>query len=266
LEDEVTLNLEIPRLRNRARYESEKAGELASDAAEKAREAADLAAEQARIAAEQARQALADAGRRMPTVDVPGFDLRSTISAARKVIGDARRSLAEGGDQVMHGAHQLGQQAGRTTKDLRERVDDLRALEIRRKRGRDPWPGVTLILGVVGGIAAMFLFDPRDGARRRALLQDKLRKWARLASERARGQATHMRNVSKGLAHEVRTAIPVRGDQAATETTGQAAGEPDWPSQEAVGAAAGGYAEPSYGDSTYGDVSREPGAANGREL
>lgn len=258
----MTLNFGLPRLHGRAQHESEKASKAASQAAEQARQAADKAAEQARIAADQAREAMADAGQRLSSMDMPSIDLKGTLGSARKILGDARKTLADGGEQLAHGAQQVSQGAGKVGHDLRSTVDEVRQLRITKKQGRSPWPGVTLILGVLGGVAAMFLFDPRDGQRRRTELRDKLGKWGRQASETAQGRAKDLANRSQGLIHEVKTAIPVRGDQDQPErleaTINQPEGQPapDWPSAEPVGSSVGG---------DYGDVSHDPGAPNGRE-
>lgn len=226
---QVTLNLDLPRLRKRAHQEIDKISQAADEAGKQA------------------------SGFQLPNVDIGG-----TLDSARKAIGEARRSLADGGDQLALGAHQVAGQAGKVGQELRHTVDDLRHLRITRQRGRDPWPGVALVIGVASGVAAMFLFDPRDGARRRALLRDKLGKWGRVASEQARGKAEHVRNVSQGIVHDVRTAIPVGAEKAADESST----ELDWPAQEPVGAGVG-YESPTP---SYADVSHEPGAPNGREF
>jgi gas vesicle protein len=226
LELPVTLNLDLPRLRKRADHEIAK---LSGSTEAK-----------------------------LPAIQLPPIGIAGTIDTARKVIGDARRSLTEGGDQVAVQAKDVAKRASAVPQDVRRTVDDLRSLRItREKRRRDPWPGVALIAGVIGGIAAMFLFDPTDGKRRRTMLRDKLAKWGRQASQTAQGRATDLRNRSQGLIHEVRSAMPAR------ETDDDAPvieAQPDWASQEAVGVAAGG-------DTTadYSDMSHQPGTSNGRE-
>ena len=240
----VTLNF-LPSLRQRAQHEMDKVGQAADDA-----------------------------GTQVSNIQLPSIDIGGTIDSARRIIGDARKTLSESGDQIAHGAQQVAQGAqqtaqrvGQVGQDLRGRVDNVKALELRRKR-RDPWPGVALVMGVAGGVAAMFLFDPQDGKRRRALLRDKLGKWSRAASDTAHGRAKDLRNRSQGLIHETRKAIDSKmprdeaGDQAGDELgESTAAGQSDWPAQEPVGAAVGGESRTP----SYSDMSHEPGAPNGRE-
>jgi gas vesicle protein len=223
----ISLNLDLPRLRKRAQAETAKVAHVATDAAQ------------------------GIGGIRLPQVDVG-----ETLKTARKAIGDVRHTLVEGTDQVTKGAEQVAARASDLGHGVRGAVDDLRTLRITRQQTRrDPWPGLALVGGISAGVAAMFLFDPRDGARRRALLRDKLGRWTRIASHRARGTAVDLRNKSQGLIHDVRTAIPVRAEQAAEEAQG--AGRPDWASQEPVGVGVGA------GD--YGELSEQPYAPNGRD-
>ena len=227
----ISLNLDLPRLRRRARAEADKVVHAADGAAR------------------------AVGGVHLPPVGVGG-----SIASARRALGDARRTLAEGSDQLAHGAEHAAARAGEIGHGLRGAVEDVRSLRLVRQppRRRDPWPGLALVGGIAAGIAAMFLLDPQDGRRRRALLRDKLGKWSRVAAREARGRSKDLANRTQGLVHDVRTAIPIRAEQPA-EPVGE--GTPDWASQEPVGAGVGG----GTGSSTYGEVGYEPGPPNGRE-
>jgi hypothetical protein len=55
------------------------------------------------------------------------------------------------------------------------------------------------------GAAAMYLLDPEQGRRRRALARDKMIKARRVVRERASGTARHLGNRAQGLAHEIET-------------------------------------------------------------
>jgi hypothetical protein len=232
----ISLNLDLPRLRKRAQAEADKVAQ----------------------AADSAGQAVS--GIHLPQVDVGG-----TLKNARRALGEARRTLSEGTDEVAVRADQVATKASDighglrgAVDDLRGAVDDLRSLRVVRQQPprRDPWPGLALIGGIGAGVAAMFLFDPRDGARRRALLRDKLGKWSRLAVREARGTAVDLRNRSQGLIHEARTAIASR---VPTETETETETPIEWPTAEPVGAGVGA------GTSTYGEMGYQPGVANGRE-
>jgi hypothetical protein len=54
------------------------------------------------------------------------------------------------------------------------------------------------------GAAAMYLLDPEQGRRRRALLRDQLFHAKRVISERASGKARDLSNRAHGLAAEAR--------------------------------------------------------------
>jgi hypothetical protein len=60
-----------------------------------------------------------------------------------------------------------------------------------------------LLLGL--GAAAMYLLDPEQGRRRRALARDKLVKARRVIRERSESKARDLRNRAQGLAHEMKT-------------------------------------------------------------
>ncbi|HEY7598751.1 MAG TPA: hypothetical protein VH741_02400, partial [Candidatus Limnocylindrales bacterium] len=180
----------------------------------------------------------------------------------RKAIGDARRTVADSAEQVSKGAGQAASRATELGHGVRGAVDDLRSLRVVRQQPprRDPWPGLALIGGIGAGVAAMFLLDPRDGARRRALVRDKLGRWSRVAAREARGRSKDIANRTQGLIHEVRSAIPAREvDEPQPMTEGQ----PDWPSQEPVAAGVG--AGVGMGASDYGELTQQPYAPNGRD-
>lgn len=56
------------------------------------------------------------------------------------------------------------------------------------------------------GAAAMYLFDPEQGRRRRALLGDQMTKARRVIRERASGTARDLGNRAYGLGAEARRA------------------------------------------------------------
>lgn len=235
----MALNFDLPRLRKRAQHEIDKVGNAADDTGR--------------------------GGIGLPSIDLGGT-LDNALGTARKALGDARRTLSEGGEQVAHGAQQVAGRAGDVGHAARGAFDDLRSVRItREKPRRDMWPGLALIVGIVGGIAAMFLFDPQDGKRRRALLRDKAGKWTRIASETAQGKAKDLRNRSQGLIHETRKALGGGDEESDAPAPSETAGESTWVSHEPVGASVGVGAGVETPTTTYGDVPRQPSAPNGRD-
>lgn len=73
------------------------------------------------------------------------------------------------------------------------------------KRGRRRRGGFGFLLGAGIGAAAMYLLDPQDGARRRALMRDKATHYSRLARENVSGRIEDARNRSGGMMAELRS-------------------------------------------------------------
>ena len=68
--------------------------------------------------------------------------------------------------------------------------------------------GITAILSGIGiGAALMYLFDPRGGNRRRALIRDKAVALKNDAERAISGKAQDLSNRAKGLMHEAKSAI-----------------------------------------------------------
>jgi hypothetical protein len=61
----------------------------------------------------------------------------------------------------------------------------------------------TLVTGALLGAAAAYLFDPRSGARRRAVTRDKAGKYARGARRWIRGRARVTSDHAQGIRHEL---------------------------------------------------------------
>lgn len=75
----------------------------------------------------------------------------------------------------------------------------------REKRGRSRQRGWGFLLGAGIGAAAMYLLDPNDGARRRALVRDKATHYSRLARENLSGRIEDARHRSGGMMAEFRS-------------------------------------------------------------
>ena len=74
-----------------------------------------------------------------------------------------------------------------------------------------------LATGVAIGAAAMFIFDPDQGRRRRALARDKAVHYGKEAGDFATGTAKDLRNRARGVAAETRGAV---NDALGTEKQG----------------------------------------------
>jgi hypothetical protein len=250
----MTVNIDIPLLRRRAQFEMHKVGE----AADKLGAAAQHGAE--------------DASNRLSALRLPSVDLGGAVKGARQTVDQAVRALSEGGEAVAKGAEEASTRATHLGRDIGAAVEDLRHLRVTRERPRrDPWPGVALVMGIAGGIAAMFFFDPRDGKRRRTLVADKLGKWGRVAGREARGRAVDLRNRSQGVIHEARSAITGISGAGEGEQAGGEAPAGSGAERQPVGVSVG-EASPapagSGGAATAGvftDWSHEAGTPNGRE-
>jgi gas vesicle protein len=63
------------------------------------------------------------------------------------------------------------------------------------------------LYGLIGGIAAGFLFAPQSGRASRATIRDKSVKYTKDASHFTTGKAKHMSNKARGYAHGVKEAF-----------------------------------------------------------
>jgi hypothetical protein len=72
------------------------------------------------------------------------------------------------------------------------------------------------VLGAAGlGAAVMYLMDPDQGNRRRALIRDKATKVNRQTREAVSGRVQDMTNRAKGMLHEAKSTLAP--DETATE-------------------------------------------------
>lgn len=89
--------------------------------------------------------------------------------------------------------------------------------------------GIIALLGGLGaGAALMYLFDPNEGNRRRALIRDKAFSVNKKAREAMQGRAEDLGNRARGMLHEAKSAFSsgseVTGggeDLGGTQFTGQ---------------------------------------------
>lgn len=75
----------------------------------------------------------------------------------------------------------------------------------RGRQGRRRRRSFGFLLGAGIGAAAMYLLDPHDGARRRALVGDKVTRYSRLARENLSGRIEDARHRSGGMMAELRS-------------------------------------------------------------
>lgn len=146
----------------------------------------------------------------------------AAINRLAEIAATVGPTIAVMGRQKMR---QVGEQAQALGHDLRQ----VRVTTEPKKSGA--LPGVTLLgglgIGIGAGIAAMYLLDPEHGRSRRALLRDKLAKWARIGREAAEGTAKDLRNRTVGVMAEARKTVtsgigvaeePVLADEVEYET------------------------------------------------
>ena len=76
--------------------------------------------------------------------------------------------------------------------------------------------------GYLLGALTMFIFDPAQGRRRRALMRDKMVQYGNQASDLVSGTAQGLRNRAQGVAAETRGMVrEALGTTAGTETGSQ---------------------------------------------
>jgi gas vesicle protein len=64
-----------------------------------------------------------------------------------------------------------------------------------------------LATGLALGVLGMFIFDPKEGRRRRTLARDKIVRYGNEAADYATGTAKDLRNRAQGMAAEARSAM-----------------------------------------------------------
>lgn len=93
--------------------------------------------------------------------------------------------------------------------------------------GRADAGGVGLLLCGVGvGAALMYVFDPRSGRRRRALIGDQVTSKINDLSDAAGSKARHIRNRARGVAAEMGSMLG-RGKKGAEHGGGDHPAEPN---------------------------------------
>ena len=66
---------------------------------------------------------------------------------------------------------------------------------------------LALLTGLGAGAAVMYLFDPKDGNRRRAMIRDKAVKLDLLAREAIEGHTKDISNRAIGMVHQLKSSI-----------------------------------------------------------
>lgn len=79
---------------------------------------------------------------------------------------------------------------------------------------------ILTILGGIGvGATLMYLFDPKGGNRRRALIRDKAVGLTNDAKQAISGKAEDLSNRAKGLIQEAKSAVSGSNETAQNQTT-----------------------------------------------
>lgn len=79
---------------------------------------------------------------------------------------------------------------------------------------------IIAILGGIGfGAAVMYLLDPKDGNRRRALIRDKAFSLSNKAQKTVKGKAEDLKNRTQGLLHETKSMLTEKGQSSGKNQT-----------------------------------------------
>jgi gas vesicle protein len=66
---------------------------------------------------------------------------------------------------------------------------------------------LALLTGLGAGAAVMYLFDPKDGNRRRAMIRDQATKINRQTREAIEGHTKDISNRAKGVVHQLKSSM-----------------------------------------------------------
>ncbi len=77
---------------------------------------------------------------------------------------------------------------------------------------------IAVLSGIGIGAALMFIFDPKGGGRRRALVRDKAVGLSNDATKAIGSKSRDLRNRAEGLMHEAKSLV-ARGEKETSETT-----------------------------------------------
>lgn len=168
-----------------------------AEAAEAAARAAESTGAALGAAYDVAREKGHDLGHRLGEYGSAGAEAASTFSARlADRASDAGRSLGES-------SHQYARRARQNISSPRSWLD-----QDDDRRGYVPSgdTAVTAAACLAAGLGLMYLMDPQEGRRRRAIARDKTFKWLREIGDMSRKTGRHWANKSKGYAHETRKA------------------------------------------------------------
>ena len=77
---------------------------------------------------------------------------------------------------------------------------------------------ILAILGAAAaGAAAMYIFDPEEGARRRALMRDKATGLSNDVKHKIGQKSRDLRNKAQGLLHEAKSVLPAENSESPFE-------------------------------------------------
>ena len=66
---------------------------------------------------------------------------------------------------------------------------------------------LAVLTGLGAGAAVMYLFDPKDGNRRRAMIRDQATKINRQTRETIEGKAQDLSNRAKGVVYQLKSSM-----------------------------------------------------------
>ena len=72
---------------------------------------------------------------------------------------------------------------------------------------------IALLSGLGAGAALMYLYDPNEGNRRRALIRDKAMSLNKQAQEAMQGRVEDLGNRARGMLHEAKSAFASQSEE-----------------------------------------------------
>ena len=137
---------------------------------------------------------------------------RPNFGSARSDYGD----LAYGGRLDKRGLESGRRDYDRGRRDIGSRGYERSSRRSAGSRGGSA--GLTILYGIGIGAALMYILDPDQGRRRRALLRDKLVSMSNKTSRAVGRTSRDLRNRAQGVVHEAGSMLGIQGQEKQRET------------------------------------------------
>ena len=124
-------------------------------------------------------------------------------------------------DRAGESAYSLRKGAHRQMKSARKTASGWFGHEEEKSYVPETSTAVSAVAALAAGVGLMYLLDPNDGARRRALLRDKVTRCLNETGDFARRTGRHLANRSRGIAHETQSMFQRGGEPADDRTVAE---------------------------------------------